>query len=482
MKKYVIINYIKEMLKNNNEFETLVKNIFERVFTDNNIVSVSNNKKKKNQNNVNNKIICNINDKIYGDLHQVMLNILNLDLSPKFFYYELKNSLLFLPILEQIEKNTHNSISVEMTILMLFNTIECSLKSYIKHNNLIKLVDSNLLTTYFIEDIVNFIKSSFKECTHIQYQNLLQNMSDNNETYIFIFNYIFYLGNLEKKQFIDLNYTTECFFNGLIMFISIINSSSTDFHNEYYYEYDQWFYIKNMEILFKILSNYYLNQKSILKYVIKNVSNIEFNCFLEYIKLGTIENDLIQYINKDYLYKIYELYIEQIIYNYLPTSNTTTRNNIIKKILLEQPLNKLNLVTIGSFTHFIRLFFINKDLYTDISNKNINNNNLSYINNTTNYKKFYIFIMNQFIKWKYTLTMFRHEYDIDIETMNTSLDKIQFNNINNEYIKTFYYFIYIIHREHINKNKLNNKKIKLLYNINIPEILNEHNKILSKLN
>ena len=469
------------MLKNNNEFETLVKNIFERVFTDNNIVSLSDNKSKKNQYNTNNKSIGNINDKIYGHLNQILLNILNLDLSPKFFYYELKNSLLFLPILEQIEKNTHSSISVEMTILMVFNTIECSLKSYIKHNNLIKLVDSNLLTTYFLEDIVNFIKSSFKECSHIQYENLLKNMSDNNETYIFIFNYIFYLGNLEKIQFIDVKYTTECFFNGLIMFISIINSSSTDFHNEYYYEYDQWFYITNMGILFKILSSYYLNQKSILIYLM-NTSKIEFNSFLDYIKLGTIENDLMRYINRTNLYKIYELYIEKIIYNYLPTSNTNTRNNIKNKILLEQSLNKLNIVTIGSFTHFIRLFYINTDLYSDISNKNINDNNLSNLNNTTNYKKFYIFIMNQFIKWKYTLTMFRHEYDIDIETMNNSLDKIQFNNINNEYIKTFYYFIYIINREHINKHKLNNKTIKFLYDINIPEILTEHNNILSKSN
>jgi len=474
MKKYVIINYIKKMLKNNNQFETLVKNIFERVFNDSNIVTLSDNKNKKNQCNTNNKLIGNINDKIYEHLKQVILNILNLDLSPKYFYYELKNSLLFSPILEQIEKNTHSSISVEMTILMVFNTIECSLKSYIKHNNLIKLIDNSLLTKYFLEDIVNFIKSSFKECTHIQYQNLLKNMSDNNEIYIFIFNYIFYLGNMQKNLYIDLKYTTECFFKGLITFISIINSSSTDFHNEYYYEYDQWFYITNMEILFKILSNYYLNQKSILIFIM-NTTNTKFNSFLDYIKLGTIENDLIRYINKENLYKIYELYLEKIIYNYLPRSNNDTRDNIKKKILLEQPIN---LLKISSFTHFIKLFYINTDLYSDTCYENINN--FPNLNNTSNYKKFYIFIMNQFIKWKYTLTMFRQEYDIDIDNMNKSLDKIEFNNINNECIKTFYYFIYIINREHINKNKLNNKKIKLLYDINISEILNEHNQILSK--
>jgi hypothetical protein len=474
MKKYVIINYIKKMLKNNNQFETLVKNIFERVFNDSNIVTLSDNKNKKNQCNTNNKLIGNINDKIYEHLKQVILNILNLDLSPKYFYYELKNSLLFSPILEQIEKNTHSSISVEMTILMVFNTIECSLKSYIKHNNLIKLIDNSLLTKYFLEDIVNFIKSSLKECTHIQYQNLLKNMSDNNEIYIFIFNYIFYLGNMQKNLYIDLKYTTECFFKGLITFISIINSSSTDFHNEYYYEYDQWFYITNMEILFKILSNYYLNQKSILIFIM-NTTNTKFNSFLDYIKLDTIENDLIRYINKENLYKIYELYLEKIIYNYLPRSNNDTRDNIKKKILLEQPIN---LLKISSFTHFIKLFYINTDLYSDTSYENINN--FPNLNNTSNYKKFYIFIMNQFIKWKYTLTMFRQEYDIDIDNMNKSLDKIEFNNINNECIKTFYYFIYIINREHINKNKLNNKKIKLLYDINISEILNEHNQILSK--
>lgn len=462
------------MLKNNNQFETLVKNIFERVFNDSNIVTLSDNKNKKNQCNTNNKLIGNINDKIYEHLKQVILNILNLDLSPKYFYYELKNSLLFSPILEQIEKNTHSSISVEMTILMVFNTIECSLKSYIKHNNLIKLIDNSLLTKYFLEDIVNFIKSSFKECTHIQYQNLLKNMSDNNEIYIFIFNYIFYLGNMQKNLYIDLKYTTECFFKGLITFISIINSSSTDFHNEYYYEYDQWFYITNMEILFKILSNYYLNQKSILIFIM-NTTNTKFNSFLDYIKLGTIENDLIRYINKENLYKIYELYLEKIIYNYLPRSNNDTRDNIKKKILLEQPIN---LLKISSFTHFIKLFYINTDLYSDTCYENINN--FPNLNNTSNYKKFYIFIMNQFIKWKYTLTMFRQEYDIDIDNMNKSLDKIEFNNINNECIKTFYYFIYIINREHINKNKLNNKKIKLLYDINISEILNEHNQILSK--
>ncbi len=462
------------MLKNNNQFETLVKNIFERVFNDSNIVTLSDNKNKKNQCNTNNKLIGNINDKIYEHLKQVILNILNLDLSPKYFYYELKNSLLFSPILEQIEKNTHSSISVEMTILMVFNTIECSLKSYIKHNNLIKLIDNSLLTKYFLEDIVNFIKSSLKECTHIQYQNLLKNMSDNNEIYIFIFNYIFYLGNMQKNLYIDLKYTTECFFKGLITFISIINSSSTDFHNEYYYEYDQWFYITNMEILFKILSNYYLNQKSILIFIM-NTTNTKFNSFLDYIKLDTIENDLIRYINKENLYKIYELYLEKIIYNYLPRSNNDTRDNIKKKILLEQPIN---LLKISSFTHFIKLFYINTDLYSDTSYENINN--FPNLNNTSNYKKFYIFIMNQFIKWKYTLTMFRQEYDIDIDNMNKSLDKIEFNNINNECIKTFYYFIYIINREHINKNKLNNKKIKLLYDINISEILNEHNQILSK--
>jgi hypothetical protein len=87
--------------------------------------------------------------------------------------------------------------------------------------------------------------------------------------------------------------------------------------------------------------------------------------------------------------------------------------------------------------------------------------------------------MNQLLKWKYTLSMFRQDKDIDIESINMSLDNIQFINIKKEYIKTFFYYIYMVNRDNIKKYKLQNRKIKIFEDINIQEILNEHNEILS---
>jgi hypothetical protein len=197
--------------------------------------------------------------------------------------------------------------------------------------------------------------------------------------------------------------------------------------------------------------------------------------FLEYIKLGTIEVDLENLISDENLKYIHDVYIEQIIENYIPTGNSKTYTNL-KNILLLESNGELNFIKSGSFSFFIEGLYKYADFYKDAS-KVIFETNLSGFEN----KNLYLFVMYHIIEWKYSLNNFIQDYDIDIPYINNLLDNINLLYIKNEYLKTFYYFVYLLINSDIKKRK-ENKVNSFSNNIDFQKIINEHNEIINEHN
>ncbi len=424
---------------------------------------------------LNNKKNIVLNNETYEQLYETILNFLKLDISSNIYFYQLKKSLIFQPILEQIKENEKEMGSVEMTILFVFNMIEFITKFHYPHLEYEKLmiIDIKEVVENFLEEIFNFIKKSFVGNSVIDYENLLINMSDGHDIHKKIFNYIFYLGNINKTINLEYNDTVECFYKGFIMFLHIFKTASSKFYSKYNYDYDHWFYFSNMEILFKILSEIYVNEKCILTFLINELA-IDFNIFLDYIKLGTIEDDLENLISDENIKYIHDVYIEQIIEYYIPTGSSKTYTNL-KNILALESKGELNFIKLGSFSFFIDGLYKYDDFYKD-SSKVIFETNLSGFENTN----LYLFVMYHIIEWKYSLNNFMQDYDIDIPYINKELDNINLLYIKNEYLKTFYYFVYLLINSDIKKGKKKEKKeITFLNNIDFQKIINEHNEIIN---
>jgi hypothetical protein len=454
-------------MKFNEQFQVIAFKTINKIIFNNNIKK----KKKKEIKKKNNEVL---NNETYEQFYHTILNFLKLDIPSNFFFYELKKSLIFQPILEQIKEHEIDTISYEMTILVVFNMIEFITKCHCPNLDYQKLmiIDINEVTQNFLEEISYFINKSFNGNKFIDYENLLINMSDGLDIHKQIFNYIFYLGNINKIINLEFNDTVECFYKGFIIFLHIFKTASSQFYSKYNYDYDNWFYFSNMEILFKILSEIYVNEKCILTILINKLT-IDFNIFLEYIQLETIEDDLEKLINNENLKCIYETYVEQIITNYIPTGSNETYTNL-KKILLSESTQQIKFIKLGSFSFFIEALYKYQDFYID-SSKDIFETNLSGFENNN----FYLFIMYHIIQWKYSLNNFIQDYDIDIPYINNLLDNINLLYIKNEYLKTFYYFVYLLINRDVKKNKSKNKEISLFNNIDFQKIINEHQEIIN---
>ena len=413
------------------------------------------------------------NNETYEQFYDTILNFLKLDISSNILFYQLKKSLIFQPILEQIKRNEKDTVSFEMTILFVFNMIEFITKFHYPHLEYEKLmiIDIKEVVQNFLEEIYYFINKSFVGNSLIDYENLLINMSDGHNNDKKIFNYIFYLGNINKTINLECNDTVECFYKGFIMFLHILKTASSQFYSKYNYDYDNWFYFSNMEILFKILSEIYVNEKCILTFLINELT-IDFNIFLEYIKLGTIEDDLENLISDENIKYIHDEYIEQIIANYIPTGSSKTYTNL-KDILLLESKGELNFIKLGSFSFFIDGLYKYEDFYKDAS-KVIFETNLYGFENTN----LYLFVMYHIIEWKYSLNNFIQDYDIDIPYINNLLDNINLLYIKNEYLKTFYYFVYLLINSDTKKKK-EKKENSFLNNIDFQKIINEHDEIIN---
>lgn len=433
----------------------------------NSIRMANKNYAKKNLNEV-------LNNETYQQLYQSIFNFLKLDISSNIFFYQLKKSLIFQPILEQIKENEKETVSFEMNTLFVFNIIEFITKFHYPHLEYEKLMIINIndVTKNLLEEILYFINKSFDGNSLINYENLLNNMSDGNEIYKKIFNYIFYLGNINKIINLEFNDTVECFYKGLIMFLHILKTGSSQFYSKYNYDYDNWFYFSNMEILFKILSEIYVNEKCILTILINELT-IDLRIFLEYIKLGTIEDDLEKLISDENLKNIYDTYLEYIIIKYIPTVSYETYANL-KIILLLESKGEKNFVKLGSFSFFLEGLYKYKDFYKDSLKVIFETDIYDFENNN-----FYIFVMYHIIEWKYSLTNFIQDYDIDIPYINNLLDNINLLYIKNKYLKTFYYYIYLLINIDIKNNKSEHKVNPIFYNIDFQKIINEHNEIIN---
>ncbi len=414
-----------------------------------------------------------LNNEIYEQFYRTILHFFKLDISSNMFFYQLKQSLIFQPILEQINENETDTVSIEMTILFVFNMIEFITKC--NHPNLeyekLMIIDVNDIAQNLLEEIFYFINKSFVGNSLIDYENILSNMSDGNNIHKKIFNYIFYLGNINKISNLECNHAVECFYKGFIMFLHILNTASSKLYSKYNYDYDNWFYFSNMEILFKLLSRTYLKDNCILKVLINE--STDFNMFLEYIKLGTIEDDLRNLITDESIKYIHGLYLEEIIANYIPTGSSKTYIDLKNILLLEDSNGKLNFIKSGSFSFFLEGLFKYDDFYQDASKAIFEPN----FTGSENYN-LYLFVMYHVIEWKYSLNNFIRDYDIDIPYINNLLDNIKLLYIKNEYLKTFYYFVYyLLFNSDIKKNK--NKVNSLFNTIDFQKIINEHNEIIN---
>lgn len=415
-----------------------------------------------------------VNIETYQKLYQTILNFLKLDISSNISYYQLKKSLIFQPILEQIKENEKETISFEMTTLFVFNIFELITKFHCPHLEYQKLmiIDIKNVTQNLLQEIEYFINKSFVGNSRINYENLLNNMSDGNENYKKVFNYIFYLGNINKIINLDFQDTIECFYKGFIMFLYIVKTSSSELNHKYDYDYDNWFYFSNMEILFKILSQIFVNEKCILTILINELT-IDFGFFLEYMKLGTIEDDLEKLISNETFKNIYDTYVEYIIIKYIPTVSYENYTDLKKILLLESKTEK-SFIKLGSFSFFLEGLYKYEDFYKDPS-KVIYETNLSDFENNN----VYLFVMYHIIEWKYSLNNFIQDYDIDIPHINNILDNINLLYIKNEYLKTFYYYIYLLINIDTKKNKSEHKVNPLFNNIDFQKIINEHNVIIN---
>jgi hypothetical protein len=412
------------------------------------------------------------NNEIYEQFYETILHFFKLDISSNIFFYQLKQSLIFQPILEQIEENEKNTVSFEMTILFVFNMIEFITKCNYPNLEYEKLmvIDVNEIVQNFLEEIFYFINKSFGGNSVIDYETLLINMSDGHNIHKKIFNYIFYLGNINKINNLECNDAVECFYKGFIMFLHILKTASSQFYSKYNYDYDNWFYFSNMETLFKLLSKVYVNEKCILNFLINEIT--DFNMFLDYMKLGTLEKDLENLISDESFKRIHDLYLEEIIANYIPTGSSKTYIDL-KNILLLESKGNLNFTKFSSFSFFIEGLYKYADFYQDASKvifetkfSGLENNNL------------YLFVMYHVIEWKYSLNNFIQDYDIDIPYINNLLDNLKLLYIKNEYLKTFYYFVYYLLFNSDKKKKEN--KVNLLFNqIDFQKIINEHNEIIN---
>lgn len=426
-----------------------------------------------NKNYPNNKLHIVLNSEIYEQVYDTILNFFKLDISSNIFFYQLQESLIFQPILDQIKENEKNPISLEMTILFVFNMIEFITKCNYPHLEYDKLmvIDCKEIAQNFLEEILYFIHKSFNGNNLIDYKTLLQNMSDGNEIHKQIFNYIFYLGNINKIINLECNDTVERFYKGFIMFLHILKTASSQISSRYNYDYDNWFYFSNMEILFKLLSKIYVNEKCILVFLINEIT--DFNMFLEYIKLGTFEKDLENLISDESVKRIHGLYLDDIIASYIPTGSSKTSINL-KNILLLESKGNLNFIKLSSFSFFIEGLYKYSDFYQDASKVIFETNFSGFENNN-----FYLFVMHHVIEWKYSLNNFIQDYDIDIPHINNLLDNLKLSYIKNEYLKTFYYFVYFLLSNSDKKKKENKVNSSLFNQIDFQTIINEHNALVN---
>jgi hypothetical protein len=226
-----------------------------------------------------------------------------------------------------------------------------------------------------------------------------------------------------------------------------------------------------MEILFKILSEIYVNEKCILVFLINEIT--DFNMFLEYIKLGTFEKDLENLISDESVKRIHGLYLDDIIASYIPTGSSKTSINL-KNILLLESKGNLNFIKLSSFSFFIEGLYKYSDFYQDASKVIFETNFSGFENNN-----FYLFVMHHVIEWKYSLNNFIQDYDIDIPHINNLLDNLKLSYIKNEYLKTFYYFVYFLLSNSDKKKKENKVNSSLFNQIDFQTIINEHNALVN---